>query len=250
MLHSFKALSKFSLKARDGEIGSVSDFYFDDRVWNVRYLIADTGGWLASRLVMIAPDSLGLAAWEKENLSVELTREQIENSPSIERKLPVSRQKELELIEYYHWNDYWAMHDITIPPSGLIISGVMHDDKAKKEIAKSDNKPWLRSMDELNGYIVHATDGETGHIADFFIDDKSWRIRFIVVDTSNIPLMGKKVLVPPEWIESVEWNKRSIFLNISRELVEKSPEYDSQKPFEQKSEEKNYDYYQRPKNYV
>ncbi len=43
------------LAALDGEIGSVKDFYFDDKTWTIRYLVADTEPWLPERLVLLYP---------------------------------------------------------------------------------------------------------------------------------------------------------------------------------------------------
>ena len=51
MLRKAKDLDGYKLDARDGEIGKVKEFYFDDQSWTVRYLIADTGGWLSGRTV-------------------------------------------------------------------------------------------------------------------------------------------------------------------------------------------------------
>ncbi len=48
MLRKPKDLNGYKLDARDGEIGEVKEFYFDDQSWTVRYLIADTGGWLTA----------------------------------------------------------------------------------------------------------------------------------------------------------------------------------------------------------
>jgi len=46
MLKKAKTLKGYKLNSRDGEIGSVKEFYFDDRHWTIRYLVADTGDWL------------------------------------------------------------------------------------------------------------------------------------------------------------------------------------------------------------
>jgi hypothetical protein len=41
MLIKSKALKGYKLHARDGEIGKVVDFYFDDKFWTLRYLVAE-----------------------------------------------------------------------------------------------------------------------------------------------------------------------------------------------------------------
>ena len=94
MLHSIQQRYGEKLRASDGEIGHVRDFYFDDKTWNVRYLVADTGHWLAGRLVLISPHAFGHVYPEGKILLVNLTRQQIEDSPSIDEHKPVSRQPE------------------------------------------------------------------------------------------------------------------------------------------------------------
>ena len=107
MLRSVKKLFEDKLGASDGEIGHVKDFYFDDQNWAVRYLVADTGSWMPGRLVLISPHAFGNLYQGGKVLLVNLTRQQIENSPSIESHKPVSRQYEEEYHRYYGWPFYW-----------------------------------------------------------------------------------------------------------------------------------------------
>src|SRR5665213_3853670 len=107
MLRSIKQLFGDKLGALDGEIGHIKDFYFDDRSWGVRYVVADTGSWLEERQVLISPHSLGRLAPKGKILLVNLTKKQIEDSPSIELHKPVSRQYEEEYHRYFGWPYYW-----------------------------------------------------------------------------------------------------------------------------------------------
>ena len=101
MLHSIQQRYGEKLRATDGEIGHVRDFYFDDKTWTIRYLVADTGGWLTDRQVLISPHALGHLYPKGSVLFVNLTRKQIERSPSIDDHKPVSRQHEEEYHRYY-----------------------------------------------------------------------------------------------------------------------------------------------------
>ena len=107
MLQSIKQLYGKKLGASDGEIGHVKDFYFDDQNWAVRYVVADTGTWLPGRQVLISPHAFGSLHQAGKVLRVNLTRKQIEDSPSIESHKPVSRQYEEEYYRYYGWPYYW-----------------------------------------------------------------------------------------------------------------------------------------------
>ena len=84
--------------------------------------------------------------------------------------------------------------------------------------------PHLRSTYSVSGHHIQALDGEIGHVADFIIDDETWVIRYLIVDTHNW-WPGKKVLVSPEWIDRVSWDERKVFVVLSRETIKQSPEY-------------------------
>src|ERR1700686_4433508 len=107
MLRSVKQLYGYKLGAVDGEIGHVKGFYFDDKSWVIRYLVADTGSWMPGRTVLISPYALGPLYAGGRILQVQLTRSKIENSPSIENQLPVARQHERAFYRYYNWPVYW-----------------------------------------------------------------------------------------------------------------------------------------------
>jgi hypothetical protein len=55
----------------------------------------------------------------------------------------------------------------------------------------ANDKPHLRSTQEVTGYDIHATDGDIGEVEDFIIDDVSWKIHFLIVETGNW-FSGKK----------------------------------------------------------
>src|SRR5215203_5588313 len=94
MLHKISDLKGYTISATDGEIGEVQDFYFDDDDWTIRYLVIDTGKWLPGRKVLISPISMGKANRDRQSIAINLTKEQIENSPGIDTDKPVSRQYE------------------------------------------------------------------------------------------------------------------------------------------------------------
>ena len=75
-------------------------------------------------------------------------------------------------------------------------------DRKNWNLAQGEKSPdhHSRSTCEVAGYRIHAEDGEIGHVEDFMIDDETWAIRYLIVDTRNW-WPGKKVLVSPQWIE-------------------------------------------------
>ncbi len=221
MLISIKALKDYTLDSLDGEIGKVREFYFDDRYWTIRYLVADTGDWLTERQVLISPYALVSANKGAQNITVKLTKEQIEGGPSLNSDMPVSRQFEAAYFGYYQWPNYWdGPHMWGANPGMMRVDGA---DKAEIPGDK-DWDPHLRSTREVSGYHIHAEDGEIGHVEDFIVDDETWAIRYLVINTNNWWL-GKKVLISPHWLESVNWAKSEVFVNLSREVIRQAPEY-------------------------
>jgi len=228
MKRSVKSLIGNTMGATDGEIGKVKEFYFDDETWTIRYLVVETGNWLFGRKVLISPEALLNHDWEQEVFPVNLTKEQVKNSPDIDTEKPVSRQQEIKLYEHYPWKSYWGdgFYGVGMPVSMYQVLLKEEDNKACK---KSDDNPHLRSTHKVIGYSIKATDGEIGDVEDFIIDDSNWKVDFMVVDTGNW-FPGKKVIISPKWIKEIKWDTSTVIVNASVEYVKNSPEYDPSQP--------------------
>jgi uncharacterized protein YrrD len=218
MLHSIQQRYGEKLRATDGEIGHVRDFYFDDKTWTIRYLVADTGGWLSGRLVLIPPYALGRFLPEGKVLLVNLTRQQIEHSPSIDEHKPISRQQEEEYHRHYGYPYYaqswplWGLagYPVIVPPPP--------QDNAWQGGADSH----LRSTRFVKGYKVEATDGEVGELADFMIDGRTWTIREIVVHSGHW-YSGKEIVLPTAKISRISYDESTVYADCTRvEMVEAS----------------------------
>ena len=221
MLNKAKALKGYKLHSLDGEIGKVKEFYFDDQHWAIRYLVVDTGNWLTERQVLISPYALAAVSKKERHISVDLTKKQIEDSPSLDSDQPVSQQFEALYYGYYGWPMYWDG-----PYMWGAYPNIMHDQEKWRAAAQGE-RVWdthLRSTHEVSSYYIQAADGEIGHVEDFIIDDETWAIRYLIINTRNW-WPGKKVLVSPKWIESVSWGESKIFVSLSRESIKQSPEY-------------------------
>jgi hypothetical protein len=221
MLSKAKTLKGYKLDSLDGEIGKVKEFYFDDRHWTIRYLVAETGTWLADRQVLISPYALVAVNNEERNIAIDLTKKQIEDSPSLDSDKPVSRQFEEAYLGFYGLPVYWGG-----PYMWGAYPYVVRDREKWKEFTQGEKAwdPHLRSTYDVSGHHIQALDGELGHVQDFIIDDETWAIRYLIVDTHNW-WPGKKVLVSPQWIERVSWGESKVFVNLSRETIKQSPEY-------------------------
>jgi len=217
----FSDLKKFHLQALDGEIGKPDEFYFDDQSWTVRYFVVQTGNWLFGREVLIAPGMLSGVDDRKKTVGVELTREQVENSPEVETVKPVSRYYEEQYHLYYGWQPYWASDLLSTPEVRPAFYPIPDDEK------KTQKPPdiHLRSSRAVTGYTILAVDGEIGTMKDFILGDEEWGIRYLEVDVGSW-LRGRKVVVSPAWIKDVDWLRNEVSVKLSRESIQSAPEYD------------------------
>ena len=225
MLRSIKQLYGDKLGAADGEIGHVKDFYFDDQNWAVRYVVADTGTWLPERQVLISPHSLVSLDQAGKVLRVNLTRKQIENSPSIESHKPVSRQYEEEYYRYYGWPYYWqgdglwglsGFPILELPPKPLPSESAT---ASGPQPERAD--PHLRGTKAVNGYHLQASDGTIGHVCDFLMDTQNWTIRQLVIKTGH-RFSGKEVQIPARKVDRICYPDSTVFVSLTREAVEQS----------------------------
>ena len=227
MLKNVTHLRDFALRALDGEIGKVDQFYFDDETWAIRYLVVNTGSWLSGRQVLISPFALGQTDWESKQLEVLLTRKQVEGSPDINTHKPVSRQHEADHLEYYGYPFYWEgpyLWGSMTDPAGLAMQTSLVPEGSASRVGTEPADSHLRSTNVVTGYHIEATDGEIGHVEDFIVDTYTWAIQYIEVNTRNW-WRGKKVLMSPHWIERVSWTDSKIYVDLSRETIKNSPEY-------------------------
>ncbi len=279
MLIKSKSIKDYKLRGTDDEVGGIKDFYFDDKFWTIRYLVANTGNWLNSRQVLISPYFLKNVDHGSELINVDLTKSQIENSPTIERDVSVSRQYEESYHSYYGTPLYWdgpnmwganpyllrdrekwsssrkenmgseisgstanftTENEGTMQNTGLTNTGNQVGNKSRRD---SDSN--LRSIDEVNGHKIFATDEDKiGHVDDFVIDDDTWAIRYLIVNTGNI-FTGKKVLIAPQWIDRISWEDSRVYINLTKENIKQSPEYTDELELTRDYESSLFGYYKK-----
>jgi hypothetical protein len=260
MLRSVKDLSDYAIRASDGDIGHIRDFFFDDHAWAVRYFVVDTGSWLMSRKVLISPVAVGKTDWEHRVLPVAVTKAQVRASPDIDTQKPVSRQHEMEYLGYYGYPYYWGggglwgLNDypsLAMPAMGATESTLLasrREEDRELERAREqrlrDQDPHLRSARAVMTYRVHAADGDIGHVEDFLVDVETWALRYLVVSTSNW-WMGHKVLVAPQWIHSVDWLDNRVSVDLGREAIQSAPRFENAEALDRQLETETFNHYGR-----
>ncbi len=219
MLKNINDIYGTQLAARDGFIGQVKDFYFDDESWAVRYLIVETGSWLTGRQVLLSPNAFHGFCAKGEVLKVDLIKEQIENSPSIETHLPVTRQHERDYHQYYNWPAYWETSGIW----GIGGIPVMTPPVEIKTGPDSEEDTHLRSTRAVTGYEIVATDGALGRVTGFMVDHISWLIADLVVEAGHW-YSGKEILVSPASVLGINYGESEVSVKLTRADIERTRE--------------------------
>jgi len=183
MERNIKSLIGYRVVTTDGEIGEVDEFYFDDQTWTVRYAIVKLEG-MHGRRVLIATDVLTKDD-EARVFFVSYTKNQVVDSPLIDIAKPVSRQQENDLYWHYGGNRYWE---------------------------NGESTGGLRRSLYLDGFHVHAMDGEFGSICELNLDDVTWQVRHLVVEM-GWPTGGKKILIPIGHLAKMRWADAELYLN-------------------------------------
>ncbi|HKI78115.1 MAG TPA: PRC-barrel domain-containing protein [Ignavibacteriaceae bacterium] len=245
MLLRLKELEGYKIKARDGEIGHVENFFFDDRDWIIRYMIINTGGWLTGRLLLISPASIGKPNWENKFFPVELTKQLIKISPEVDTEKPVSRQKEIEIAKHFDWPEYWMMPGDYMSGTMAMPVKIVNKDEEKKE--ERNENPNLRDANEVIGYSIHAKDQKIGHVEDFIVNDETLSIYYLIIDTRDLLPGGKKAIVSISWIENIEWELKEVKVELIKEQIMNSPEWDFSEPVTRKFEDELYEHFKKAK---
>jgi uncharacterized protein YrrD len=250
MLIQIKTLEGFQLHAEDGVLGKITDLYFDDHTWSVRYLVVAAGSWLAGRHVLIAPAALRTVELDRGEVSVALTQAQVKTSPVADTALPVSRQYESELNRHFGWSAYSVGGAGTgqVPPAAAMgVMGVLPARELAPQpltasaVPKAADVPisddpsiqanaHLRSAEAVRGYYLEATDEPIGHIEDLIVESADWSVRYLYVGTKNW-WPGKKVVVPVRHLRELNWPEKKGWLDLSRDAVKSAPSLDDAAAF-------------------
>lgn len=241
MLHLAHKVRGAAVRGLDGDLGTLDDFFFEEACWGVRYLVVDCGSWLSGRRIPISPMAVR-GTWYRAEIHLGLTQAQVRNSPDVLNALTaLNRVQESTVLSYYGHPDYWdgaGVWGAFNTPAELAGAGQERHERAERTArqetsrARSENLAAvavdnrLRSTTESTGYHVRAVDGEIGHVDDFLIEEDSWRIRYLVVDTSNW-LGGKWVIVSTSAVHRVDIEQEVLSVGVTRDSIRNSPSFDS-----------------------
>ena len=222
----FSSLRGLPVVAFDGKAGTADDVYFDDDTWRVRYLVADVGPILFGHKALLGAPVLGRPDLEARAWPVRLTRGEVENAPRPEADAPVSAQEERGIrTSILDWPS------VVLGPAGAVYTPILAEEHMARlrrrnppdEAGRPSGNPHLRSMNEVIGYAIHATDGRIGSVEDFLVDPGDWRVAYLMIDTGNW-LPGKAVVLSVDHVSEINWDTGEVSVDVTTEQVENSPE--------------------------
>lgn len=240
MLFAVSGLEGCPVKASDGDVGSVKDFLFDDENWKIRWMVVGAGKWLPGRQVLIHPSAIApltlppkpklpmMSQGDTLELTVNLTKHQIEQGPYSGEDELVDKDMEALLYDYYGWDPYWGATHFGGELLPNAEQRMVADEVGREADAATplvDGGPRLHSVAALKGYHVHALDGDIGHVENVLADDENWEIRYLIIATRNW-WPGKVVQLAPYAVKDIDWSDRRINMNVSRDQVRSAPAWD------------------------
>ncbi len=234
VLFNLKSLQAYSLYSLNKEIGKVKDLYFDDHNWGVRYLVADTGNWLTKRQVLISPHAFLAVNEAEQTIMLNLTYQQIEDSPFLRIGQPISRKFEKSYFAYYGW-----------PSDGDARSLDLDSENAKADTPNLEARdPHLRSIKEVSAYQIQAKEDTLKQVEDFILDLDAWVIRYLIVNTQN-GWPGKKALISSLWVDRLSSKQSKVFVKYLSETIKQAPEYKGLSQLTRQAEQELHQYYDR-----
>ncbi len=249
MIINANSLMGSAIHAGDGEIGKVTDIYFDDKSWMVRYVVVSCDGWLDRKELLLIPSSLKIPDSFKPILKTDLTVAQIKKSPTVSNDLPVSRQFESELHSYYTWTPYWTypMYSnygfSTDFPRRTMVHSRLNEDHSSEQ---KNFDVHLRSLKAVKGYHIKAIDDELGHVVDMLINRERAEVTHFVVDTVNW-WPSKHVLIETGSIKDIDWETQKFTTSLDRKTIKSAPEFDPIQVNDEEYLEKLSNYYKNLK---
>jgi hypothetical protein len=218
----------------------------------MRWLIADVGTWWTGRKVLIHPSAITQTDYGQREMTVNLTIKQVKDSPETLQDQPVSRQIEYRLHNYYGWDPLWfgnsyfgggAMASPLLAPP--FYGGFLVGEAAGVGANADEGDPNLRSIEAVIGCHIHASDGEIGHLENFLVDDATWVIHYLIVDTKNW-WPGKHVLLSPHAVKDISYLEHEIRLNVACDMVKASPPWEPSATIDRAYEQRLHTHYAWP----
>jgi hypothetical protein len=220
MARALATLKGMPLSATDGSVGEITELFFDDRYWIVRYLVVRIGEEMAEHRVIVPRELL------EEPIDgvvpVAVAREAIVRSPGIDADMPVSRRHEIDLMRYYGLSGYWLIagggsfndHTFVSPPppaQEAELKRAAKTEKGKIELDDGRLGTHLRRTEEVLRYRAFLANYAVGRAQDLIIDDRAWMVEALQIMSGQF-FWRRCVDVPVKRVREISWIRSRITL--------------------------------------
>ncbi len=245
MKRSVKELLGYDIQVKDGTKGIVNDFLFDEESWTIRYMMTDIGNLFVDKKILIPRVFFEKPDWSKRLFLVHMTKDELKNSPKLEKHKPASREFEHKLNKFYNIENYWTTS--YVPTFGVpeMVVPMHQRDDSPKTVKDPQIDTSLRSFQEIKGYMIECLDEKHGYVTDFIVDDENWKIIYMIIDMGNVFKKEKRVMLAVNWINEIDYKDKKISINHTSKVLEESPDFDPSVPVNEEYEKNLYDYYGR-----
>jgi len=217
MLRSLRKLSGCRLRAADGDLGKPRTWLLDDSYWAGRYLVVDQVLWLRHRKVLVPPSAFGEIDESACAFFLEGTRTSLAaHSP---KETDVNESWPLDRDHSHSIGRVW--HEGIGHKNRAVVETRMQDPEAT---AGEHGNPHVCTWQEVFGCRIHAGDAELGRISDLIAEDRTWTILYLVMDAGHW-WAEKKLVVLPDWIDCVDWQKALVRVKVARQLICDAPQF-------------------------
>jgi len=221
MIHKTNSLYGHRLAAADGDIGQLKDFYFDDVTWAIRYLVADTGSWLTGRPVLFSPRAMGRLDPQENTLHINLEKKQIQNSTTDTGSKPPASDDKIGCCRYYGWPASWESDVSDSRPDQADIPASPPLKTGSRVAYRHLGDKHLQSTQTITDFKIKTVDGIIGSLNGFIVDDNSWTIREMIVETGQW-FSGQEIMLSPAWITRINPEDSTVHISLSKEDIKKS----------------------------
>ncbi|MCB9091456.1 MAG: PRC-barrel domain-containing protein [Halobacteriovoraceae bacterium] len=227
-----KELLKFNILCKDEPLGKVEDLYFDKNSFYLRYLLVNTEHFVLKDYVLVSPISFSEIDLENKTITLSVTKERLENTPTLNNRDKISIIYEEHYNQYFGWPFYWtgSVSPWDVGPYGIPWNYYTDNSEIKNLQKKSTQhdklKDQLYSALDMHSFSIHAehSKGNFGHIQGFLINSSTMAIDYIIVDTIKY-IPSKLVVLRPEWIQDVHWDEQEIIFPFSKDVIKNAPDF-------------------------
>jgi sporulation protein YlmC with PRC-barrel domain len=120
----------------------------------------------------------------------------------------------------------YLISPVAIDRERPLAEGDIRVDLTRDEISRcpeAGSESHLRSSAEVIGCGIEAIDGSIGKVADLVVDDETWAITDVLVDSRQW-LPGRLLLISPDVIERIDWPEKKVHLRLARGDILRAPE--------------------------